>query len=339
MQSIVQSFITGGQRQLTILCILIAAALAGCSGFSATPLPTLLPTEHIPTAVAMTLEAQGVDLNPAPMPSSTATGDPSSTPTRQPTNTSSPGPTEAQYTPEPEVNPSPITGDIDLVLPNDIPESINQILNPGDGSQVISPFPVRVAVKPGDNSVVRFELLGQDGQLLMRDVRTFETLDPNWITLGSEISFGINSGAEPGRFMVSIEDDHGRLKSVASIDLVLKSEGDQQLNQPGDKLEDIVIEAPRFNLLIQDGTMRVMGKARLRTSNTLRIQIVTSDGKIVGTRQVSVNPVEGSPYGTFAIDVPYSISSTNRVRVQVWEPGSQIPGIINLSSVEVLLSP
>jgi hypothetical protein len=335
----VHAFITHGRLQLTTFCILIAAALAGCSDYSATPLPTLLPTGYIPTVVAMTLEAQGVDLFPKPLPTSSPTGQPSPTPIRQPTNTSSPVPTQTQPTLEPEVTPSPIPEAVDLIIPGDIPESINQILKPGDGSQVLSPFPMRVAVKPDDNSVVRFELLGVDGQLLMRDVRTFETLDPDWITMGSEISFGINSAAEPGRLLVSIEDEHGRLKSVTSIDLVLLTEGDQELSPPDDKMENIVIEAPQVNLLIQDGTMRVMGKARLRVSNPLRIQIVTSDGKIVGTRQVAVNPVEGSQYGTFAIDVPYSISSTNRVRVQVWEPGSHIPGIISLSSVEVLLSP
>jgi hypothetical protein len=115
--------------------------------------------------------------------------------------------------------------------------------------------------------------------------------------------------------------------------------GNQDLNQPDDLLEEIVLESPRPNRLIQDGTMRVAGMARPRTTQPFRIEIVTSDGKIVGTRQVSVSPPAESQYGAFAIDVPYNIAYTNRVRVQVWEPGSRIPGIINLSSVEVLLSP
>ena len=157
--------------------------------------------------------------------------------------------------------------------------------------------------------------------------------------MGSEIAFGVNSVAEPGRLQISIEDEHGRLKSVTSTELVLQSVGNQDLNQPNDQLEEIILESPLPNRLIQDGTMRVAGMARPRTTQPFRIEIITSDGKIVGTRQVSVNPAEGSQYGTFAIDVPYKIAYTDRVRVQVWEPGSRIPGIINLSSVEVLLSP
>jgi len=319
--------------------LFISVLLASCSDLAGTPLPTLYPTEHIPTVLAMTLEAQGIVLKPNDQLASSTAVLPTPLPTAQRTQTSSPSPTQEQPTTAPAVTPSPLPGDQDPVPTGDIPLAINQILSPGSGSKVVSPFILRAAVKPGDNSVVRIELLGQDGQLLMREVRKYQTLDPDWLTLGSEIAFGINSVAETGRLQISIEDEHGRLKSVTSIDLVLQSVGNQDLNQPNDKLEEIVLESPLPNRLIQDGTMRVAGMARPRTTQPFRIEIVTSDGKIVGTRQVSVSPPEGSQYGAFAIDVPYNIAYTNRVRVQVWEPGSRIPGIINLSSVEVLLSP
>jgi hypothetical protein len=318
---------------------LLSVLLVSCSDFSETPVPTLYPTEHIPTVIAMTLEAQGIDLNPDEQPQASRTVPPSPTSASQPTQVSSPSPTHAVSTPAPETTPIPPAIDQGPIPTGDIPTSINQILRPGPNSKVVSPFTMRAAVKPGDNSVVRIELLGQDGQLLMREVRTYQSLETAWLSLGSEITFGINSPAEPGRLQISIEDEHGRLKSVSSTDLVLQSMGNQDLNQAADELEDIVLESPRANLLIQDGTMRVAGMARPRSTQPLRIEIVTSDGKIVGTRQVSAIPAEGNQYGTFAIDVPYSITSTTRVRVQVWEPGSRIPGIINLSSVEVLLSP
>jgi len=319
--------------------LLLNTFFTACSGLSEPPVPTLYPTEYIPTVIAMTLEAQGIDLKPEVQDSASPVVLTSPSATVQPTQTSLPSQIPAQTTPVPEATPSPLQEEIDPIPTGDIPISINQILNPGADSKVISPFLMRAAVKPGDNSVVRIELIGQEGQLLMREVRTFQTLSPDWLTLGSEVTFGINTAAEPGRLQVSIEDEHGRLKSVTSTDLVLQSLGNQDLNQPGDEFEDIFLESPRANLLIQGGIMRVAGMIRPRTSNPLRIEIVTSDGKIVGTRQVSVNPAQGIQYGSFEIDVPYSITSTNRVRVQVWEPGSRIPGIINLSSVEVLLSP
>jgi len=318
---------------------ILGILLNSCSGLNETPLPTLYPTEHIPTVIAMTLEAQGIELGTEPQPTTSPPLLPSQTPTVQATQTSPPSPTLAPATPVPSITPNPPAANQVSIPAADIPVSINQILDPGAGSKVLSPFMMLTAIKPGDNSAVRIELLGQDGQLLMREVRSYQSLEADWLTLGSEISYGINSIAEPGRLQVSIEDEHGRLKSVSSIDLVLQSRGDQELNQPDDKLENIVLLSPRPNLLIQGGNLRVSGIARPRTSQPLRIEIVTSDGKIVGTRQVSVNTPGSNQFGAFAIDVPYNIPSTNRARIQVWEPGSTIPGIIHLSSVEVLLSP
>ena len=327
-------------KRFAIFGFLFASVLlVSCSDLAGTPIPTLYPTEHIPTVIAMTLEAQGIDLEPEDALVESTAALLSSLPAAQPTQTSLPYPTQEQPSEIPAATPSPLPADPAPIPTGDIPLSINQILSPGSGSKVVSPFTLRAAVKPGDNSIVRIELLGQDGQLLMREVRTYQTLDTDWLTLGSEIAFGINSVAEPGRLQISIEDEHGRLKSVTSTDLVLQSMGNQDLNQPDDLLEEIVLESPRPNRLIQDGTMRVAGMARPRTTQPFRIEIVTSDGKIVGTRQVSVSPPAESQYGAFAIDVPYNIAYTNRVRVQVWEPGSRIPGIINPSSVEVLLSP
>jgi hypothetical protein len=198
---------------------------------------------------------------------------------------------------------------------------------------------LRAAVKPGPESVVRIELLGEDGRLLMREIRSYQNPKNEWFSLGSEVIFGINAVAEAGRLQIGVEDEHGRLKSLSSVDLLLFSMGKQDLNQPLDQLENIVLESPRSNTLIQGGTMRVAGLARPRSTQPLIIEILTSDGRIVGTRQVSVTPSPGNMYGTFAIDVPFIVDYTTRVRVQVWEPGDKIPGIVNLSSLEVILSP
>lgn len=173
----------------------------------------------------------------------------------------------------------------------------------------------------------------------MREVRSYQSLESEWISLGVEVEFGINAVAEAGRIQIGVLDEQGRLKSLNSIDLILLSMGNKDLNQPTDQLENIFIESPRANTLIQGGTMRVSGHARLRSTQPLRIEILTNDGRIVGTRQVSITPTPGSAYGTFAIDVPYSIDYTSKVRLQIWEPGERIPGPITLSSLEVILSP
>jgi hypothetical protein len=290
--------------------------------------------------IAMTVTAQGIVVrgdNAGPAAAET-TDKPSPSP--EPTLTETPSPTPSPQTATPTLLPTPIQPSLDSPLPpENIPPSTVQILNPGPASKVTSPFTLRASVKPGPESVIRIELLGEDGRLLMREVRNYQNSQNEWVSLDREISYGINSVAENGRLQLSVEDEHGRIKSLSSVDLLLLSMGKQDLNQPLDQLEDIVLESPRSNTLIQGGVMRVTGLARPRSTQPLLIELSTSDGRIVGTRQVSVTPSSGILHGAFAIDVPFTVDYTTRVRVQVWEPGDQIPGIVNLSSLEVILSP
>jgi hypothetical protein len=145
--------------------------------------------------------------------------------------------------------------------------------------------------------------------------------------------------AENGWLQIVQEDSKGRIASVNSVDLLLLALGDSELNDAPDTFEDIVIQAPRAKALIQGGNVRVTGLARMHSSQPLLIELETSDGKIVGTRQVSVTPIPGSTHGSFEIDIPYQVSSPSQVRIKVWEPSEKIHGILHLSSVEVLLSP
>ena len=322
------------------ILVMFISALASCSIIANSPLPTPYPTEYLPTVIAMTVTAQGIVVradNAVAAASATPDKPP---PSPEPTLTETPSPTPSPRIATPTLLPSPTQPSLDSPLPpeNVLPSTV-QILSPGPASKVTSPFTLRASAKPGPESVIRIELLGEDGRLLMREVRSYQTLQNEWVSLDSDISYGINSVAENGRLQLSVEDEHGRIKSLSSVDLLLLSTGKQDLNQPLDQQEDIVIESPRSNTLIQGGTMRVTGLARPRSTQPLMIELSTSDGRIVGTRQVSVTPLPENLYGEFAIDVPFTVDYTTRVRVQVWEPGDKIPGIVNLSSLEVILSP
>lgn len=194
-------------------------------------------------------------------------------------------------------------------------------------------------MRPGPNATVRVELLGEDGRLLMREVKAYDLPRDQGVLIGQEITFAITAVAETARLQLVVEDEYNRLAAVASLDLLLLALGEPDLAQAGDGLENIVIDAPRENALIQGGVVRVSGLARMRSAQPLLIELRDRDGKIVGTRQVAVTPIPGSSYGTFEIDVLYTVANTTRVRLAIWEPGVEIPGIVHLSSREIVLSP
>ena len=324
-----------------VICLCLAFGLvSGCRALVSSSFPTPLPSELIPTVIALTVQAleaierpgepsidlTGTPVQPAVLPSLTATFPP--TPLPQP-------PT---FTPGLAIDNSPTTSSNELPLV-DIPLAPTQIIGPGLASRVTSPILLRTLLNTGPKGVVRIELLGEDGRLLMREVSVYSESQSKVVSLAKKVAYAISAVAEAGRLQVSVEDEFGRNLAVASVDLVLLSMGEADLNPPGDLAENIVIDSPEANSLIQGGTVRVSGRARLRSEQPLRIELQTSDGKIVGARQVAVAPTPGSSYGTFTVDVPFTIGEPGRVRLLVWEPGDRIPGIVHLSSLELMLSP
>jgi hypothetical protein len=233
----------------------------------------------------------------------------------------------------------PASPDPDLTPMPEIPPAAIQILSPGPASKVASPFLMRAYAPPGPDGVVRIELLGEDGRLLMREIRVYGNARGSQVLMGLEVSFGISAVAEVGRLQISVQDENGELTALSSVDLLLLSIGEGDFNPPGDLLETIVIQRPQAREKINGGTVTISGVARPRTDQPLMIELKSADGKILGTRQVAVVPSPGSTYGTFTSDVPYAVDSPTPARLSVWERGDPIPGMAQLSSLEVTLSP
>jgi hypothetical protein len=317
------------------IAVLVLGLASACTLLTGPELPTPLPGVYIPTAIAQTVTASGLDLSTPEPASGEAGGDPQDpVPTDPPLASPAPAsatPLGAGGTAVNAASPTP--------LPLNIPLAAIQILSPGPASKVKSPFLLRASVPPGPNGVVRTELLGEDGRLLMRDVRVYGVARGAQVAFGLEVNFEISAVAEAGRVQISIEDENGQVMALAAVDVVLLSIGDSDLNPAGDLLENLVIESPGPNALIQGGMLRVAGLARPRTDQPLMVELKAADGTIVGTRQVAVVAPASGGHGIFAIDVPYTVSSPIRVRLIVWERGDPVPGIAHLSSLEVMLSP
>jgi hypothetical protein len=327
-----------------LLVILLASILSGCTTIGKTDVFTPIPTEYVPTAIALTVAAADLSTSLAyqsptstlpetPMPSlQPSTPDRAGSPSPSLTakvnfgrGTQSPTPGKATVTP----TPSPTPG---------IPFAEIQILSPGPASKIISPIKLNAFLLPGARGHVRVELLGEDGRLLVRKILSY--YPGIRIHTNIELEFETPAVAEAGRLQIITEDGYGRTVSLASVDLLLLSMGEEDLNPPGDLLEEIVINEPVENSLIQGGNLMVSGLARTSGVNPLIVEMFTKDNKQVGpTRLVLVTPSPDGKHVQFTAEVPYSVSSPTWVRLEVYEQEGRIPGKTHLSSIEVLLSP
>ena len=344
--------------------------LSACSGVSATE-AELVSTERLPTIIAMTLEAQGVELSgaaaitdtttpglsdiaPAISPAATEdaptklpTGSPTQTPTYSPTSppaatdtqrpSSTPGGASAPAVPLTSTGETP-AGPTHTPAPL-IPEARIQIYWIGERSKVTAPLQVITRLTSRVGKIVRIELYGEDGRVLARHLKTYHDLPWHVAGLNVELPFEISAAAEVGRLVVSAEDVYGRLVDLNSVNLILLSAGDTELNPATALWQRIVIEEPEPETLITGGTLVVSGLAQPESEGPLRVRLVAEDGRQLGERLAGVITTTPGSYGTFIVEVPYSVAELTRARLSVSEDGGIVSPIAHLASVEVLLSP
>jgi hypothetical protein len=310
--------------------ILLALLICNCTNAPSTGMPQLTPGAGLTTAV-VTLEVTS-DL---PLQTSSNT---SQVPTNAPSST--PAPTikisTQTITPTGVETASLAVKTATMTSTPEIPNAAIQILAPGPASKVVTPIQISAYLKPGARGRIRIDLLGEDGRLLGRKLLVYAPdLQVHVIT---DMDFEIPGAAEAGRLVITTEDTQGRSLALASVDVLLMSVGDADINPPGDLLEDIIIQEPAKSKFIQGGTVVVSGLARPQDKNSLLVEMIAPDGSHIGpTKLIGFAASQDTGYLPFAVEIPYSVGGPTWVRLVVYENSGRIPGMIHLSSVEILL--
>jgi len=326
-------------RRFLILLVCLSFIIAGCDVLSWNPAPTFIPEEHIPTLIEMTAQAlvdQGLVTPPTPdpaeiTPSPTITDIPTITPT--PGDTATPTLDVIMGTPEP------------LTLPDPLPQAEIQIINPGRLSRVISPFKLHVYLalpksEQEENSSIMISLYGDNGRILEREIILSEDDESGNSHLVTDFNFDIPGEAETARLEVSAVDTYNRISSLDSTDVILLSDGTPEIKSIVDLYASLIIQQPIPSTLIQGDVLIVQGVTRFAPNDELLVELIDRDGNQVGSALVPVADDDlGNGFRPFSGEIPYQVSSSSWVRVQVIARDGKFSGIQHLISVEVLISP
>ncbi|PWB55696.1 MAG: hypothetical protein C3F13_03205 [Anaerolineales bacterium] len=348
---------------LVLSFILLILLGVGCSRLQETTVPTPLPLDYIPTAVQLTLQAAQTD-TPDDIPTSTSTptnipfafptipqldsptpGGPLPTsPANNQTVTLSPTPS-ATATSNPNATATPRPSRAPSLTPTPtLPPAGVQINSPGPMSRVASPLKLTANLRAVASGSYNVELWieplqpGGDPRLLYREVERLISNPVEWLYLDQHIEFELDRVSEYGQLRITVLDSFGRAVSINSINVILLQLGQSSLTPAGLKTESLVINEPTPNHLIQGGVLIVSGIA-LPTEDFIHAQLVTADGRTVGSADYAVIPSSDGSYVPYSVEVPYQVEIPTWVRLQVSESSSRIAGIDHLSSVQVLLSP
>jgi len=326
-------------RRFLILLLCLSIIFASCDVLPWKTVPTFIPEEHIPTLIEMTAQAmvdQRLVTPPTPDP---AAFTPSPTITSAPTITPIPGDTA---TPTLDVimgTPEPLT------LPDPLPQAEIQIINPGRLSRVRSPFNLHAYLalpknEQEEKSSIMISLYGDDGQILKREVIPGEDGENGNSHLVMDFSFNIPGEAETARLEVSAVDPYNRITSLDSTDVILLSDGTPEIKSILDLYASLIIQQPIPSTLIQGDVLIVQGVTRFAPDDQLLVELINREGNQVGSAVLPVGEEDmGNGFRPFSGEIPYQVSSSSWIRVQVIARDGKFSGIQHLISVEVLVSP
>jgi hypothetical protein len=310
---------------------LMLGLLSACSAGLGGGLPTPLPAEYVPTAIALTVEAGNAG-RPTPEPPA-ATETPSETPTEPPPATPSPTPENPIATQPAGPSPTP------KATPTGLPIADIQIFRPGNLSKVVSPIKIYANLAPGAGGRVKIELRGEDGRILTEETKEFSAQSGIRINLYMDLEYKMAAVAEAGRLVISVADTAGRLTALNSVDLILLSLGEADYNPASADQPVIVIQQPAPKSLIQGGKVVVSGLAQFGPGGALMVQLIDDKGNVVGSHPVEGAPAPDGGYVPFIVEVPYQVSTLTPVRLSVYEGGDSPATITYLTSEEIMLSP
>jgi hypothetical protein len=264
-------------------------------------------------------------------------------PTPAPTETPVASPSPAPYTdatppivlevPVPSPTPLPATPSIGL------PAERLSIFEPGPGSQAISPLRVTGFGGPSWQGRVRLRLIGEQGDLLA-DRTTFLQAMPDIAgRIYTDLTFTFPWVAQTARLEVmTFSTRDGQMDHLTTREVVLLTTGTALIYPTIGGAEKIAIFSPRANGYVRGSPVTVRGGGWLDTPGPLVVEVLDRNGKVVGSVTTPLSTTNTGQVGSFEVQVPYLLESSQYGRIAVYEPAISPPGILHYSSVDVYLA-
>lgn len=213
------------------------------------------------------------------------------------------------------------------------------ITQPVQDAQVLAPITVQATFNEDAGRWLHLELFGYDGRLLARRLMELADVPGYPGNLALELDFEVRQTAEQGWLRLVILDEHLRLMAVDSLRLSLQSGGRGKISSRIHATPDIVLQMPEGHSRVSGGVVRVSGTMAEGVTLPLRVQLIDTNGKIVGQRLAGGGLQKSGETAMFSAEVSYSVSKPTAVRLLVFEEGRYLRQILAASSLELVLNP
>ena len=214
------------------------------------------------------------------------------------------------------------------------------ILVPGPGSLVVSPMHLAGMADPAHEQTLVVRGLRPDGS---------ELIAPQPINIAAplgergpfeiEIPFSVSQDQQVFIQIYVQSARDGGITHLESVGVILSASGPASITPWSSYPEQIVIMAPVSGQIISGGVAHIEGVGIASFEGTFVLDVLDSNGAIVGSQPVIVSSPDLGLPGTFSANVTYSVVGSGPGRIVVRDPSPAFGGDVHLASIEVQLDP
>lgn len=212
------------------------------------------------------------------------------------------------------------------------------ILEPGNGSRVISPVRVAGIADPTFEQSLVVRLVLDDGSELALAPAQIEAELGQRGPFAVEVPFSVTGERQAFIQVYASSPRDGGATHLASVGITIADAGAEDIVVVTPHPERIVIFEPHNADTVSSGVARVEGFALASFEQTLVIEVLDADGNTIATQPVTVEAPDLGQPGPFSADVPYTVTTSGPGRIVVRDISPAFGGDSHLASVEVTLT-
>lgn len=214
------------------------------------------------------------------------------------------------------------------------------IIMPGNNARLASPIMLKLITRPGEDGMVRIDLVGHDNRLIYRSFKDYTQYQEDTILIEEEIPFEVRSD-ESARLQVILENTKDKTIYLASVDVTLllikgtEKAGESPVNPR------LVIEEPVAGAAVTGEELVVKGKIKLINENPIIFEVLSDDWLTLTSKMITVPvPADKTAFASFEVKLPLKLKEKTSVTIRIHqESKGLITGSVFTWSEKVFLIP
>jgi hypothetical protein len=219
------------------------------------------------------------------------------------------------------------------------PEEAIMILEPASGSRVTSPLRLSGLADSTFEQTLVVQILWDDGMTVAYEPVMIQSELGQRGPFELELEFDIVG--ERNAFIQVFEESarDGEITHLSSVGVLLSGSGPAEIRRAEPRPEQITIFEPSTAGRVAGGVANIRGYGWASFEQTLLVEVQDENGRIAGSRPITLeSPDLGQP-AHFFTQVPYQVSNEGPGRIIIRDISPAFGGDVHRTSVEITLAP